>query len=307
MIRVNLIGGIGNQLFQYYAGLYLAQGKSERLTVNSRFSQFGRTGHDTLIKDLGLPGRFTFAKSDKKSALAANLFSRRVESFFGRLAAQRRPLIPILGTYVSPVVGFDPTLEQDLRGIRRLSIWGFFQSWKYANDLENAGHFPKPDIVNPSPWFESQMARQTGRKVLTIHIRRGDYRSLGETLGMLDQMYYLEALRTLKALGAEWDEAWIFTDDVECLTKEMPDFLEQGEFKVASPTPTSHPGESLLAIANADYIIIANSTFSWWSAFLSTRCALVVRPEKWFKGKPDPDFLFPDIWVPAPSHWSQNV
>jgi len=235
--------------------------------------------------------------------LALSLASRVVESFFGSLAARWHTLIPIFGAYVSPVAGHDPALESSLRGSRRLSIWGFFQSWKHADDLLAQGRLPKPRIEDPTEWFTSQMAKQNEKRVLTVHVRRGDYRGLSETLGILDEEYYLSAISSLRAMGAEWEEAWIYTDEVEALEKEMPQFLAQENFRIASPPASSHPGESLLAIANADYIIIANSTFSWWSAFFSTRCSIVIRPSKWFKGKSDPDFLFPESWMSSRSHW----
>jgi hypothetical protein len=137
-----------------------------------------------------------------------------------------------------------------------------------------------------------------------IHIRRGDYSNVSDSFGLLSMDYYSNAITRLRESGASWDQAWIYTDEPALVFTEFAELISLEELQVATPSADSSPGESLLAMCEADYIIIGNSTFSWWSAFLSTRAERVLRPEKWFKGMEDPLDLFPETWEPIKSYWN---
>ena len=302
MIRVNLVGGLGNQLFQYYAGLLAANGDPNRLRIRTAFSHFAITGHDSSITDLGLPGAFLESNSDKKLIHLFNLANRAVEERLGDLGNQHPLVSRMSRIFKSTELGYDPTLEAQSSS-RHLSIWGYFQTWKYASELQAGGLFPRPYIQSPTDWFENQVSTQNQNKTLALHIRRGDY--VGSPLfGTLSQDYYLAAIKRLRTQGANWDRVDIYSDEPYRIRSEFSKLISQENASVASAPVYSHPGETLLAMAEADYLVMANSTFSWWSGYLAKRAQLIVRPEKWFYGMNDPKDLFEPTWISVPSHWA---
>jgi hypothetical protein len=303
MARINLVGGLGNQLFQYYAGLYLVNGDSEKLSIDSTFSLFGRTGHYASISGLGLPGKFIETNSENKVLLSFAIFRRHWEKTLARASSYFRFLTPKARWFKSEVVGFDPILNP--RTVNANStIWGFFQTWRYSKSLIDRGCFPMPHLENPSDWYQLQLGRQQLGKTLVIHVRRGDYSTHDGSIGLLSADYYSRAIANLRKAGAQWVGAWIYSDEPDTVEVEFAQLIEEENLKVVRPPEGSHPGESLLAMTEAEFLIVGNSSFSWWSAFLSVRAEKIVRPEKWFRGLSDPVDLFPSHWMPVASSWN---
>ena len=301
MIRINLVGGLGNQFFQYYAGLATANGDYKQLQIWTAFSQFGITGHEGLISGMGLPGKFLNPKSSSRVSHAVNIVLRSFEEGLGEIGHGRRGVPKISGCFKSNQLGFDPALS-GLRASGRLSLWGYFQTWRYADWLVSRNLFPYPRLESPSSWFLKQTSMQRMARTLVIHVRRGDY--VGSAIfGTLPKEYYLSAIRELRQRGAQWDQIVLYSDEIGLAYSELSDALKSETVIVATPPKNCHPGESLLAMAESDYIVIANSTFSWWSGFLSQRARIVVRPEKWFLGMDDPVDLFPHDWASVPNYW----
>lgn len=279
-------------------------GDAEKLSIDSTFSLFGRTGHSASISGLGLPGKFIEASSNNKVLLSFAIFRRYWGKTLSRLSGKFRFLAPNAHWLISEVVGFDQMLDPSTVNPNS-TIWGFFQTWRYSTSLIDQGRFPRPQLANPSEWYRLQLGQQQLGKTLVIHVRRGDYSKHGGSIGLLSAEYYSLAIADLKKSGAHWVDAWIYSDEPDTVAAEFSQLIEEENLKVARPPAGSYPGESLLAMTEADYLIIGNSSFSWWSAFLSVRAEKVVRPEKWFRGLADPADLFPDNWVSAKSFWNE--
>ena len=118
-----------------------------------------------------------------------------------------------------------------------------------------------------------------------IHIRHGDYTSLSHIHHIQDLSYYSNALDASPDLN--W---YIFSDDMDWVKK-------QTLFKDLDPVfvDESDPIMSLALMCEIhDGAIIANSTFSWWGAYLSSSSS-VIYPLRWFSNT-TPD-LFPEQWM----------
>jgi len=302
--RLILLGGLGNQLFQYFAGQYLAHKFDASLKIDSAFSQLGRTGHSDWIGGITLPGNISPSAPRYSYRYLKSLLKRRTRDLLAGVIKGKQMRLKILHQYHSSEPGYDPYLEQLKPPV---TIVGYFQTWRYFEALKNLGLVPEIKMKHPSLWFlemTNQMKRQ-GR-VLGIHVRRGDY--VGNAgIGTLSVSYYESATEELRSRGVTWDAVWIFSDDVLLAQNEFKNFSNLSDNLVfVQPPFGSHAFESMLLLSRCSSLIIANSTFSWWAAILGNPEKLVVCPSKWFAEMEDPRDLFPQKWIQVESSWSKS-
>jgi hypothetical protein len=300
-IKLILFGGLGNQLFQYFAGQYLAHKADAVLKVDSTFSQFGRSGHSDWVGDITLPGYISPSAPRHSFRYLQSLLKRRFRDFLGRIIRKKEMNLWCLNQYHSPAPGYDSQLEHQKPPV---TIVGYFQTWRYFQALKERGLAPELAMKNPSPWFldmNGQMSSQG--KILGIHVRRGDY--VGNAgIGTLSVSYYEAAAEELRSRGASWDAIWIFSDDATRVENEFQGFLSGKEKLIfVEPPLESHAFESLLLLSRSPYLIIANSTFSWWAAILGNPDKAIACPLKWFAQMEDPLDLYPQNWIRIPSAW----
>jgi hypothetical protein len=300
-INLFLVGGLGNQLFQYFAGQYLAFKTNSVLRVDSTFSQLGRSGHSDWIGGVTLPGYISPEASRFSWRHLGSLLKRRFRDFLGRAISRNETKLKIFHQYHSPAPGYDSQLEQLKPPV---TLVGYFQTWRYFQALKEHDLVPEIAMKNPSPWFldtNSQMSNHG--KILGIHVRRGDY--VGNAgIGTLSVAYYEAAAEELRSRGANWDAIWIFSDDATRVENEFKVFLSGKEKLIfVKPPLESHSFESLLLLSQSPYLLIANSTFSWWAAALGNPDKVVVCPSKWFAQMEDPLDLYPQNWIRVQSAW----
>jgi hypothetical protein len=288
------MGGVGNQLFQFYAGAYLAHKSSSRLVLD--LSRVGLSGtlHNSSIAELDLPFPTEFINYTPSRS---NAFTWRVHQkicreskVFGKISSK------LMRIYQSPQLGFD--LE-----LRRLSspinIRGYFQTWHYLESLRLAG-FGDPKLKNPSKWYREMELQALAKFPVTLHFRRGDYSNLKDTFGILSIDYYREALHSLDN-ELKGKPIWVFSDDLSEARRVLGEL--NFNFQFICPPEGSTPTESLFLMSMGKAIIIANSTFSWWAGALNSAGTKIITPEKWFKSLDDPLDLTPNDWTKVPSSW----
>jgi hypothetical protein len=141
------------------------------------------------------------------------------------------------------------------------ALIGYFQSEKYFEHNKDAvkSLFSLP-------------AKDTEENSVSIHIRRGDYLKNPEYHLPLDDNYYREAL---KAIG-DYSKVYVFTDS------DLPQGLNTDDFHIIK-LATDY--DELALMSSCTHNIIANSTFSWWAAYLSKKQGKVIAPSKWFGPK----------------------
>ncbi len=300
-VTVVLAGGLGNQLFQYSAGAYLAHHLGVGLTINATLSQFGRTGHNDWMDCFELGDiRIVRTKSPHKMEYLYQLAKLRAQGFFAKASSRLR-----IDEYWrqniyfrSKVIGFDPNLEFIKSP---LTLSGYFQTYRYSQYLRATGYEHRFVLKDSSDWHTDFVERLTGRRILSLHVRRGDYLKEGESFGILSGDYYQSAIRELRGQGASWDEIWVFSDEPDAALADLSHLTESTIFFVKPPSGT-HSAESMDIMSKSTYLIIGNSTFSWWAAFQS-EAEIVIRPEKWFRRMEDPELLCPNEWISVRSSW----
>jgi hypothetical protein len=293
-VRVELVGGLGNQLFQYFAGIFLSDALEKRLQVIS-----SRIGHSATDHGFFLPEiikvnnldvlNLRFPRTYNEYSRAADYFDRRVSSqgAFGKVS----------NFYRSQSIGYDKNLvNQSGHQI----IKGYFQTYKYFQS--NPKYRKMVGINSPSNWYLAESARIFAEKPLVIHIRRGDYKALSSDFGLLSQDYYLSAVSMLQnRIGVK--KCWVFSDDVP-EAREIMRFVPVDQIEFIDPPRESNPAESLMLMSQGNALITANSTFSLWAGLLMDDESLVATPKDWFRGRNNPELLQPENWLKVDSKWS---
>lgn len=304
VVKVVLSGGLGNQLFQYFAGLHVAHRTHSQLQIDSTFSQRGRTGHSDFLGVLDLPGVFSRDAPRSSPQFLTSYFRRILRGVTARLIKSPRMRIKFLHQYRPSEVGFDPEVESLKPPV---TLIGYFQTWRFYRSLSDSGVAPELRTTKYSEWYLETLKLLAGQaRVLGLHIRRGDYVG-NPTIGVLSSSYYEEAILRLKDHGVDWDAVWVFSDDVIGAKNALRSVLA-GYSKVhfVEPPAESHAFESLLLMSKTSVLVIANSTFSWWAATLGVRSRVIVRPDKWFAVGDDPIDLCPADWLSVPASWLEK-
>lgn len=168
---------------------------------------------------------------------------------------------------------------------------GYFQSYKYFEDWNQ--------VIKDQFTFKPEFIEQTVEKfnhfekpTIAIHIRRGDYVNNPSHYN-LSMGYYLTALEKL-----DWQNSNLlfFSDDIQ-FCKWHFECLPNAYFSLCNEI------EDLCLMTLCDHFIIANSSFSWWSAYLGEKqYSIIIRPTNQFAGNQ----LHLDIKDLYPEHWIAN-
>lgn len=163
-----------------------------------------------------------------------------------------------------------------LKGKKNVLLQGFWQNASYVSDYRNdlKKEFTLKEI---RPQVKIMASYVSQNKLCGIHVRLGDYlRFFG---GSLDWAYYTEAIERIKLQNPDV-KFLVFSDDIEtCKTKlcNIPNltFIQSG---FTGP-------EEMYIMSQCNELIIANSTFSWWGAFLSNATRVICPlTEMWDEG-----------------------
>jgi hypothetical protein len=295
-IEFVIAGGLGNQLFMLCAGLYYAEKFGRRITFDISDLERVELLHPGLnIYELGLIGEHQVSKrkSRRKIIKAPTVLSKVSANIEMRLAR-------VLSTnfYLVEEIGF---INLDCIPSSTKRVEGYFQSWRYFSGLIQKPELSVRSLVEPTDWFVEELKLAKARKFAAFHIRRGDYTQPTNRInGILSIEYFQKVSRQLPADI----ELLIFTDSPKEVSIEL-DKMEKS-FRVVHPPLDSDPLESLILLAQASYIAISNSTFSWWAATLASKETIVFAPTEWFELRDDPVDLIPNHWIKVPSEWKKQ-
>jgi hypothetical protein len=144
------------------------------------------------------------------------------------------------------------------------------------------------------------MHEMDSKEILAVHVRLGDYLA-NPRFGQLNQDYYQQAIQ--KGLDRnEYDCIWVFSNDME-KAKSLLKFLDKTsmEIKWVDDSNLSAP-ELMLLLSSCHGIVLANSSFGWWSARLSQNSSnFISTPNPWFAELESPRLLTPRNWVQVDS------
>jgi hypothetical protein len=298
---VELFGGLGNQLFCYAAGTYLADKLSVNLRMFKRPSARRESDHGSSITSFNL----SVEVEDKLSISEAWMLKLRkiVNLILEKLKFPSQFSTRLSRIHRAKNLGKDPDIDLVRPGHY---VVGYFQTHEYFSDLISRGNFQTIQMRKPSRWFLEQSQSAEREKPIMVHVRRGDYNNPeNATIGGLSPEYYRNGLDVIcKELSVDLDSTpvWVFSDEIELARTQLSSVMPVNTRWVEPPAASSDPAESLLLMSKGLGLLIANSTLSWWAAAISSD-AVVAAPTKWFSGMPDPEGLIPQSWLRVESSW----
>ena len=267
---IEIKGGLGNQMFQYAYGRKL-EISGQKIVFDISFFNGNKAKNDT-IRDFKL-GYF-------------NLGTKAV------FTNQPRPVSKIISK-----------IKRKLG----LNVDGFYQSEKYFTNIADTirQDFKLRQKMSPSAETILESIKKSGVSI-SIHVRRDDYvqdKKTNRHHGTCSQEYYKKALTLIAEKLVEAGEKdiatkiqlFVFSDDIEWVKQNMT-FPYPTTF-VSNPSIPDY--EELVLMSNCQHQIIANSSFSWWGAWLNPNPQkIVIAPEKWFNTKPSTyQDIVPNSWI----------
>jgi len=283
------MGGLGNQMFQYAAGRRLAYFLATDLKLDiSGFEKDPLRNYALGVFNI----QEHFAKCDEVIALKTDKrwkFIRIAERVFPSFVIPQPTYIKERQRH------FD---KRVLSLSDNIYLDGYWQSEKYFLDISDI--ILKEFTVKSSQTDKNKELAKliTSCNAVSIHIRRADYvssPSANKILGTLDLNYYKRCVNQLNKILNK-PHFFIFSDQPEWIRDNL---------KLPYPIRIiAHNGrekyyEDLRLMCQCRHHIIANSTFSWWGAWLNPRSdKIVFAPKYWCVDKNfEPKDLIPDVWV----------
>jgi hypothetical protein len=300
-ITIELIGGIGNQLFCYYAGLYISKMTDSNIKFIHNSLPKNHPQINSKISDLNFPIKIT---STRSKYLIVRLLIRICDSIIYRLPILRK--IRNSNFYFEQRNGIEKEANEVLNKLskkkfyKHLILKGHYQDIAYylevSKDLKNEIVMPK----FPSKKFHEIINSLEFANLTIVHIRRGDFKNFANEIGVLSTEYYRTSIKKVIKLDNEI-KIGVISDDIEEAKKIFPkEFLPITSFYDEKLLP-DNPSELLIAMSYARNLVISNSTFSLWSAILSKNSKIIIYPKPFNLNTKLKVQGFPNYWIEVPS------
>lgn len=277
-----LHGGLGNQLFQYAVGRAVSLRSGSDLLLDARqYTKDNPFSYD--LAHFAIAGRVA-SNAELPPGKDQPLAYARWRMLGGspRFVRERG-------------LGFNERIEtigQDCY------LHGYFQSERYFAAIEQTLRTDLSFTAPPSQANVRMADRIRGGPSVSLHIRRGDYVSSAKarsTHGAPELGYYRRALEEIRTRSGRDAVVYLFSNDPDWVRENMRLDAELAPVAI-NDGRTAY--EDLRLMSLCDHHVIANSTFSWWGAWLNpSENKIVIAPEQWFAS---PKLSNPDI---TPAGW----
>ncbi|MBR5914038.1 MAG: alpha-1,2-fucosyltransferase [Selenomonadaceae bacterium] len=273
MIITTLYGGLGNQLFQYAAGRYLAWKHKTKLKLDLTQCNLNTNSHHAFYN----LGAFNIQENFATESEIGNL-----------------PVVNNKNPWI-----FEPHI---LNLSNNICLKGFWQSEKYFVGIEDILRkeftLKNPLGKNSAAWKEEILASKCS---VSVHIRHGDFITYyaRNTIGLLPLHHYDVCIKQLQEKYSDLT-VYVFSDDLQWCKEN---------FKVDAPTKfvegCEHDFEELYLMSLCHHNILSRGTFSWWSAWLNKNPdKKIFAPYPWQLCINYESDIIPDSWIKIPADYS---
>ena len=303
MIIVRLMGGLGNQLFQYAFGRALSEKTGQKLFFDDSFFLVGQKEMIASVRQYELD-KFSLEVNCSTPFLVRNVIDLKYRYTKNKFLRVLRKLLKVRNSRSIRFIderffaAYDEQILPNCRtGINYYNgCWQTYQYFKNIRSILLEELKIKKTLLSPLSLALSESIQK--ENAVSIHIRRGDYlQPEWEILGVCSLDYYKQAIELL--IKEEKNPSfYIFSNDMEW-TKANLKIVDKPVYYIEH-TFEETGYEDLYLMSICKHQIIANSTFSWWAAWLNNYpLKRVIAPEKWFAKKwfaHDLDLIPPD-WI----------
>jgi len=269
MILLKLKGGLGNQLFQYACGRALSIRNNEELKLD--ITEYSNNNTTDVVRHYSLShfnikATIVAVKEIEKMKYPHGFISKVARAFRTKV---RREFY----------INFNPNI---IKRKGNIYLDGFFQTEKYFIDKEKEirRDLTLKSRLNTKVKELSEKITNAQRSV-SLHVRRGDYVNhpvSNKYNGTCSVEYYRCALDIITKKVGAIPKIFIFSDDIDWVRENMP--FPYPTTYVSSPEIKDYEELHLMSLCH--HHIIANSSFSWWGAWLDPRSdKIVVAPKRW--------------------------
>lgn len=286
MITVDIFGGLGNQMFQYALGRHLALKNNSELTL--RFIDVGAFSKREYVL-----GCFKLAQGIQVEKAVGNRqegFLRKIREILGRKETiVREKSFP-----------FDSSVLNSRE--KNIHLFGYWQSEKYFKDIRKIILEDFAFIKPLNRRNQETLLEITDSNSVSIHVRRGDYvadKKTQEFHGVYGSDYYSKAIKAVSKMVRQAHHEpvfFFFSDDIDWVKKNI-------KTKFNNVYVDWNTGDrsyvDMQLMKSCKHNILANSSFSWWGAWLNQNPnKIVIAPTHWFR---DPSVdtidLIPEGWM----------
>jgi hypothetical protein len=270
---VNVIGGLGNQMFQYAFAIAISRRFPEQQTKITTQAFRGYPLHNGFEIERIFSTPLSHANYKELLHCGYPFFNYRSWQICSHLLPKRKQMCIEL---------FDSNFRSDVLSRPDYTYYdGYWQNEKYfvdyAEDVRKTFTFPSFDEDN-----HHVAAFLQSEESVSIHVRRGDYLGIGAYSGICTIDYYREAILEIKRQCSSVSLFCIFSDDVDWCTRHLSPLMGQTPFKIVDWNKDKNSFRDMQLMSCCKHNIIANSSFSWWGAWLNSNPnKIVIAPRKW--------------------------
>jgi hypothetical protein len=315
LIYVVLAGGLGNQLFQIACANFVSGDEEVGVIVNLLNPRLN-SQNLAEVSEFNLPDNYKYI------VVRRNLFLlRKFTSLVLRISIKQEEtkslhfilwiskqvlklLLNISGIRINEIATSDNVGYSKIKVRRKTLLLGYFQSYLWS-ETEESIKFMK-QISIPSETFrtfhEYQILAQESDP-LVVHIRLGDY-LLEKNFGVPSRTYYNDAITQFMEINRD-RAIWLFSDNLN----EARMFLEpKYESKVRTfPELQNSTYKTFQVMKLGSDFVIANSSYSWWAAFLNLASnPTIICPKPWFQSQLEPKSIIPPTWSRSDARYQEN-
>ena len=286
MLIVKIIGGIGNQMFQYaFYRKLIELGKKVKCDIKG-FNNYKLHSGFELQRVFDL--EIDFAESSEIEKLTNiynyNILSRLKRKIFG---------------YPSSHLFESNILVENLNNIENAYLDGYWQSTKFFGDFnELKSNFNFKKKLN----FDNQkiLKKISSTNSVSMHVRRGDY--LGNSVyNLCNESYFLNAIKIIQAREKKEIEVFVFSYDMNWVKKNLFNYFKEKININLIENNIQDSSVDLRLMTQCKHNIISNSSFSWWGAWLNKhKNKNIVAPKNWYNN-PNENFKqiqsLPKSWI----------
>ena len=283
---VNIFGGLGNQLFQIFTCIAYSFKHNTKFLLPIKFNQ---------------PNSGNFKRNFYWNSLFYNLSHRFIINNFNK---------KYFNIFVEPSFNFNTIPFSN-----KIYLDGYFQSYKYfINESPLIRKLLNFDLLLSVNKIKYKHFFSDDSITISIHFRRGDYLNLTNQYIILDNKYYINALNYIFKLHfntkfnilyfCESSDNTQIVNDIFFINSKLienPIYKDNNNlFNFTKIDDNIIDFEQFLIMTSCNHNIIANSTFSWWAAFLNNYSnKIVICPSKYFINKNDFNIFdfYPDKWI----------